>query len=104
MEENRKYRVQVGEEIREYVEGTTFEEIAKDFQEKYENQIVLGSEAHKLFELRKELLGDCGIQFITTRDDVGNKTYKRSMCLMLVKAIHDICGHDAKCKYLFIFL
>ena len=98
MEENRKYRVQVGDEIREYVEGTTFEAIAKDFQEKYEDQIVLGCEEHKLFELRKTLSNDCEVQFITTGDEVGNKTYKRSMCLMLVKAIHDICNHDAKCK------
>lgn len=98
MEEKKKYRVQVGEETREYVEGTTFEVIAKDFQEKYANQIVLGCEGYKLFELRKTLSKDCEIKFITTGDDVGNKTYKRSMCLMLVKAIHDICGHDAKCK------
>ncbi len=98
MEEMKKYRVKVGEVTREYVEGTTFEAIAKDFQGDYENQIVLGCEGYKLFELRKTLSKDCEIQFLTTGDDVGNKTYKRSMCLMLVKAIHDICNHDAKCK------
>lgn len=96
--EERKYRVQVNEEIREYSEGTTFETIAKDFQDQYEHQIVLGCENHKLLELRKTLKKDCDLKFITTGDSVGNKTYKRSMCLMLVKAIHDICGHEKTCK------
>ena len=93
-----KYRVQVKDDIREYEEGTSFETIAKDFQGKYEHRIVLGSENHKLFELHKELKKDCNLNFITIGDSVGNKTYKRSMCLMLVKAIHDVCGHDESCK------
>lgn len=96
--ENMKYRVQVNEEIREYEAGTTFEAIAKDFQKNYEHQIVLGCENFKLFELRKKLKKDCNLTFITTGDSVGNKTYKRSMCLMLVKAIHDVCGHENECK------
>ena len=94
----RKYQVQVGEISRAYEEGTTFETIAKDFQDQYEHQIVLGCENYKLFELRKTLTKDCGLQFITTGDAVGNHIYRRSMCLMLVKAIHDVCGHDATCK------
>ena len=98
MEAKKQYRVQVGEVIREYEEGTTFEMIAKDFQEDYEHQIVLACEKYKLIELRKKLDRDCTIRFITTADSVGNKTYRRSMCLLLVKAIHDVCGHDKKCK------
>ena len=96
--EKMKYRVQVKDDIREYEEGTSFETIAKDFQEKYEHRIVLGSENHRLIELHKKLKKDCNLTFITTGDSVGNKTYKRSICLMLVKAIHDVCGHDRSCK------
>ena len=96
--EKMKYRVQVKDDIREYEEGTSFETIAKDFQEKYEHRIVLGSENHRLIELHKKLKKDCNLTFITTGDTVGNKTYKRSICLMLVKAIHDVCGHDRSCK------
>ncbi len=93
-----KYSVNVNGNIREYEEGTTFETVAKDFQEKYEHQIVLGCEKYKLFELRKKVKRDCTIRFITTGDVVGNQTYRRSMCLMFVKAVHDVCGHDRKCK------
>lgn len=98
MEDKVKYRIQVDGEVREYEKGTSFETIAKDFQKNYEHQIVLGCEGYKLFELRKELKRDCTLKFITTGDAVGNKTYKRSMCLMLVKAIHDVCEHNEKCK------
>ena len=96
--EKKKYQVRVNEEVREYEEGTCFEVIAKDFQNQYEHQIVLGCEDYKLFELRKQLKKDCSLKFITTGDAIGNKTYKRSMCLMLVKAIHDVSKHEKDCK------
>jgi len=96
--EVKKYQVRVKDIVREYDEGTTFETIAKDFQGQYEHRIVLGCENFRLFELKKTLQKDCNLKFITLGDSVGNKTYKRSMCLMMVKAIHDICGHDDACK------
>ena len=96
--EMKKYQVRVNGIVRTYDEGTTFETIAKDFQSEYEHQIVLGCENYRLFELKKTLKRDCELKFITTGDSVGNKTYKRSMCLMLVKAIHDVCNHDDSCK------
>lgn len=96
--EAKKYRVQIDGTTYTYDEGTTFEKIANDFQDRYENRIVLGCEGYRLFELKKTLKRDCELKFITTGDSIGNKTYKRSMCLMMVKAIHDICNHDHSCK------
>ena len=96
--EKRKYQVKVNGMIRTYDEGTTFETIAKEFQNQFEHTIVLGCENYRLFELNKTLKRDCELKFITTGDSVGNQTYKRSLCLMLVKAIHDICNHDERCK------
>lgn len=94
----KQYQVRVNETVYTYDEGTSFELIAKDFQNQYAHKIVLGCENYKLFELKKTLQKDCELKFITTGDSIGNKTYKRSMCLMLVKAIHDICEHDNSCK------
>ena len=96
--ESKKYRVQIDGTTYTYDEGTTFEKIANDFQDRYEHRIVLGCEGYRLFELKKPLKQDCELKFITTGDSIGNKTYKRSMCLMMVKAIHDICNHDHSCK------
>ena len=79
---------------REYPEGTRFLEIAKDFQGHYENDIVLMISDGKLLELYKTLEKDCFLRFLTTGDDIGLKTYRRSMSLMLVKAVYDTAGHD----------
>ncbi len=97
------YRVQVGNVTREYAEGTCFEEIAKEFQKEQDAPIVLAAEQHKLLELHKKLSRDCQIQFITTKDPSGYKTYKRSMCFMLVKAVHDVCEHSDSCSVRILF-
>lgn len=79
---------------REYPEGTRFLEIAKEFQGHYKNDIVLVISDGKLLELYKTLEKDCFLRFLTTGDDIGLKTYRRSMSLMLVKAVYDTAGHD----------
>ena len=88
------YTVRVGEEERSYKEGTTYEEIAKQYQKDYENDIVLVFVNNKLQELPKKLNKDCTLRFVTTSDTVGMATYQRSMSFMMVKAVYDIAGHD----------
>ena len=88
------YTVRVGEEERSYKEGTTYEEIAKQYQKDYENDIVLVFVNNKLQELPKKLNKDCTLRFVATSDTVGMATYQRSMSFMMVKAVYDIAGHD----------
>ncbi len=89
------YQVQIGEETRQYEAGTTYGQIAADYQKDYEDDIVLVFVNGKLQELFKKLKSDCTIQFETTAGEIGNKTYRRSINLMLVKAVYDVAGHDA---------
>ena len=49
---------------------------------------------NRLQELRKTVEKDCELKFITTADAIGHETYKRSLCFLLVKAVHDVAGHD----------
>ena len=87
--------VKIGEESRCYEEGTTYREIAEEFQHLYAHPIVLVYlNRNRLQELNKELKKDCELGFLTTADYIGNQTYRRSMCLLLVKAVHDVGGHD----------
>ena len=88
------YNVQIGDEIRQYESGTTYRQIAEEWQEQYENDIVLVFVNRRLQELFKTLKEDCIIRFETTGDPIGHKTYKRSMSLMLVKAIYDVAEVD----------
>ena len=85
------YRLQIGEKEYSYPEGTTYLQVAESFQEQFDHAIVLVKlDGNKLQELRKPIQKDSRLEFITTGDNVGMETYKRSMCLMLVKAIYDV--------------
>ena len=88
------YQVKIGEEIRTYEEGTTYGEIAREYQKFYDHDIVLVIINGKLQELHKSVKMDCVLDFETTAGDMGHKTYKRSMSLMLVKAIYDVAHHE----------
>lgn len=92
--EREMYNVQIAGKVYQYPKGISYEEIAKDFQSDFENDIVLVFVNNKLQELGKTLQRDVELRFETTKDSAGHKTYERSMCLMLVKAIYDVGGHD----------
>ena len=87
--------VKIEGESRHYEEGTTYREIAQEFQHLYAHPIVLVYiNQNRLQELNKKLKKDCELRFLTTADYIGNQTYRRSMCLLLVKAVHDVGGHE----------
>ncbi len=91
---DRMIRVNILGEQREYPYGTTYEKIAKEYQEKYEYPIVLLMKDHKLCELHKKLKREGNINFITTQDQIGHETYKRSVSLLLLKSLYHVAGYD----------
>jgi len=89
------YQVNIGEETKIYPEGTTYKTIAEDFRERVEHPIVLILEnGFRLQELHKKLTKDVNLKFVTVADQFGFETFRRSMCMMTVKAVHDVGGHD----------
>jgi len=88
----------INEEIKHYEQGTRYQLIAKDYQNQYENDIVLLLVNGKLQELHNTLLTDCKISFITTADKPGMQTYQRSVILLMLKSIYDVVGQDAISK------
>lgn len=89
-----EYEVRIGTEVKKYQDGTTFRKIAEDFQDRYDNDIVLVMKNGKLSELFKRLTGDCTIEFITTAASPGIETYRRSATLLMMKAFYDVAGAD----------
>lgn len=77
---------------KEYAEGTTFLEIAKEYQSEYANDIVLVLLDNRLRELHKRVHQNGTLSFLTTADKAGQKAYRRSTMLLLQKAVHDIWG------------
>lgn len=88
------YCVKIDDVTKEYEAGTTFETIAEEWKDKYSNDIVLAFENNRLRELKEKVNKDCTIRFVTTAEPTGHKAYKRSICLMMVKAIYDVCNHQ----------
>ena len=79
----------------EYPVGTAYEEIAREHQKDYEWDIVLVSADKRLRELNKKLSGDCELTFFTTADPAGYQAYRRSLTLMLMKAVYKVAGNEA---------
>lgn len=88
-------KVEVKGITREYEEGTSYEQIANDFQTEYECPIALAVVNGKLMELFKPVQKDCKISFLTLKDSAGHKSYVRTATLLLVKAVSDILGKEA---------
>ena len=76
-------------------DGTTYLELAKNFQKKYDHDIVLVLENNKMRELFRKVKDGATVTFLTTGQIDGYNTYRRSATLLLLKAIYDVEGMDA---------
>lgn len=85
--------VKVYDETIQVTEGTTLLELAKQYQEREAHDIVLAYMNGKLCELFKPIISDSEIHFLTTADEIGFQSYKRSATLLMLKAIDDVMGH-----------
>lgn len=79
---------------KEYPRGTTFLDISKEYQSEYKDDIILVLQNNKLRELFKTVDCDCKIDFVTTGDGAGSKTYMRGMTLVMLKAFYDEVGRE----------
>lgn len=93
MEQNMR-KVGLGGTVKEYPQGTAYGEIVKDFRELWDAPVILVTVNGKLEELHKKLKKDCRLELVTTKDSIGHETYKRSVCMLLLKAIYDVAGKD----------
>ena len=88
------FKVVIAGETRMYPEGTTYREIVDESDIHTEAPVILVMVNGKLRELQKRLKSDCTLEFVTTKDHIGFETYKRSVCLVLLRAIYDVAGRE----------
>ncbi len=84
------YKITVGDVTKEYPEGTRIIDIAKEHQDENDLPIILSVYNNRLKELGQHLTEDGEIEFLTTHNKDARKAYRRSVILMLQKAIYDI--------------
>lgn len=73
-------------------ESDTLEAVADRFKDYYEDDIILGIVNGRLRELNKKIKSDCELSFVTTADRDGRRTYRRSVVLLLQRAVYDVYG------------
>ena len=59
--------VKINGEERQYPQGATYEDVANDYQQEYENLIALAARDGKIRELFKKLTRDCEVTFFTLK-------------------------------------
>ena len=92
--EQKLLKVTVEGKTKEYPYGTTYRDIVEAYQKDSAFPIILVTADGRLRELHKRVKEDCNVGFVTIRDDIGYKTYKRSACFIILKAIFDVAGKE----------
>ena len=89
-----RYFVTVEGQRASYPAGTTYRDIARQFQDRYDSDILLVERDGKLRELNKALDRDCALRLLTLRDKPGTQTYERSAVFLMLKAFYDVVGAE----------
>ena len=76
-------RVKIGTDIREYPQGTTWAQVAEEYQSGFEHDILLVQIGGKLQELHKTVR-DGSLRFITAEKKPGMSAYQRSATLLML--------------------
>ncbi len=86
--------LQIRGEKKDYPLGTTYIELAEEYQQYYEEDIVLVLLNNRLRELSKTVETDGVVEFVTTGNRIGKKAYRRSVLLLMQKAVHNLYGEQ----------
>ena len=87
-------KLTINGETREFPMGTTYKEVVKEYEKTSPAPVILVIAGGKICELHKKAERDGEVRLVTTKDSIGNKTYKRTACLVLLKAIYDLAGKE----------
>lgn len=82
------------------LQGTRFVSLAEKYQEYYKDSIVLVMENKRLRELNSEIKEDADVEFITITDRDGKRAYRRSITILMQKAVHNLWRNETHVKVL----
>ncbi|SFQ16617.1 uridine kinase [Lachnospiraceae bacterium XBB1006] len=82
--------ISVLDQLLKVEEGTTFLDLAKQFQPEFSDDIALAKFNGKLQELRMEVRTDGELEFLTTKSSAGRNSYRRSVTMLMQRALYNI--------------
>ena len=74
-------KLTINGETREFPMGITYKEVVKAYEKTSPAPVILVIAGGKICELHKKAERDGEVRLVTTKDSIGNKTYKRKMCI-----------------------
>ncbi len=86
------WKIQYKEQELSVEEGITLKTLAEQVQKEYSHDILLASMDGKLAELHKPVKDGVRVAFYTAADKPGFQTYRRSMILLLMRAVYLAAG------------
>ncbi|MCH1983911.1 nucleoside kinase [Ruminococcus sp. OA3] len=92
--DKKMYRVTMEGITREFPEGMPYGNIVEAIKPDTQYAVMLVMVNGRLRELHKTLKESCELVPITTADNIGHKTYKRSMTLLMLKAVYHVAGYE----------
>ena len=81
-------------------EDTRFLSLAEKYQTYFEDKIVLASVNNKLHELNRTVDADCEMEFVTMKERDGKRAYRRSVTLLLQKAVYNLWLNQVRVRVL----
>lgn len=88
-----------GQEIKEFLQGTTVLEVSDSFKEYYNYPILVGKVNNHITELNHVIDSNCDIDFFDRSSDIGYSVNAHSLHFLLVLAIKKIMGYDTEVKF-----
>ena len=85
-----------GQETKEFLQGTTLEEISDSFKKYYNYPILLGKINNNLAELSFVVESNCNIDFIDRSSEIGIQVNRNSIEFLMILAVKKILGYDTK--------
>ena len=82
-----------------YEKGTTLLDVSKDFQEDFQEQIIMGSVNDRPAELNFVLPDKSRVEFFDNTSEVGNKVYESGLVFILVEAFSNVLKSEIEIKY-----
>jgi len=78
----------------EYDDTTTYADLAKEFADIADGDIILAYSNGLLRELNKTLDEKCTVSFVTTKSVVGMDTYVRGLIMLMMKSFYDVLDKE----------
>ena len=91
---NQMISIAVNDQEVRCISGTSLQMLSRDFRQNYEHDIILAKVNGRLRELSQPVSDGDHVVFITTGERLGINAYKRTVCMVMMKAFEDVLGKE----------